>query len=98
METGEKNPLNLLCFQGGKKEILCFVISIRLLSKPGLSNETILSLSIISNINLTLHKISNLLRSLTFQQLTSSTQITFKSKIWKLFCFQTKFNIPRLLT
>lgn len=42
-----------------------------------------------------MHKISDLLRSLTFQQLTRGTQITFKSKTWKLFCFQTKFNIPR---
>lgn len=45
METGKKYPLSLL--SRGKKKIFCFDISIRFSSKPGLSNETIVSLNII---------------------------------------------------
>lgn len=46
-QLGEKSPLDLLCFQGEEKKILCFDKSKRLSSKPGLSHETVRSLNII---------------------------------------------------
>lgn len=71
-----------------KKEVFCYTHKAFTQAGFNLSNETISVSKNHENINLTSHKIYNLLYSRTLKHYTRDIQITLKREIWKLLYFK----------
>lgn len=88
METRKTKKLSIYIAFKKKKEVFCYTHKAFTQAGFNLSNETISVSKNHENINLTLHKIYNLLNSWTLKHRTRDIQITLKREIWKLLYFK----------